>query len=104
MFYELNTDLVEIKDKLRTRQKLLDDLGRTQNMLSEQEAKLSELSANLQKEGADVEKLEGLSLTGLFHTILCDKQKQLEKERQEHLAAKLKHDECTYSVSALNRG
>lgn len=103
MLEELNTDLVEIKEKLRTRQKLLDDLGRTQNMLSEQEAKLSELDANLQKEGADVEKLEGLSLTGLFHTILCDKQKQLEKERQEYLAAKLKQGECTYSISALKR-
>jgi hypothetical protein len=101
MLEELNTELVEIKEKLRTRQKLFGDLDRTQTMLSEQESKLAELGANLQKEGADVEKLEGLSLTGLFHTILCDKQKQLDKERQEYLAARLKHDECTYSVSAL---
>jgi len=103
MIDELNNQLVEIKQKLRIRQKLLDDLDRTQNMLSEQTSRLTELGTIVKKEGADVEKLEGLSLTGLFHAVLGDKQTQLEKERQEYLAAKLKYDECKYSVSALGR-
>ena len=103
MLEELNRELVEIKAKLRIRQKLLDDLVRTQNTLSEQRSRLTELEAALRKEGADVEKLEGLSLVGLFHAVLGDKQKQLEKERQECLAAKLKYDECKYSLSALER-
>jgi hypothetical protein len=103
MLDELNSLLVEIKQKLRIRQKLLDDLDRTQNMLSEQNSRLTELEIIVKKEGSDVEKLEGLSLTGLFHAVLGDKQTQLEKERQEYLAAKLKYDECKYSVSALER-
>ena len=103
MLEELNRELVEVKEKLRTRQKLLDDLDRTQNMMSEQSARLKKLEVTMQKEGADVEKLEGLSLTALFRAVLGDKQTQLEKERQEYLAAKLKHDECKYSVSALER-
>jgi chromosome segregation ATPase len=40
-------------------------------------------------------------LTGLFYTILGSKDEQLEKERQEYLAAKLKKDECKDSVAAL---
>jgi hypothetical protein len=103
MLDELNRELLEVKQKLRIRQKLLDDLDRTQNMLSEQTTRLTELEVIVQKEGADVENLEGLSLTGLFHAVLGDKQTQLEKERQEYLAAKLKYDECKYSVSALER-
>jgi hypothetical protein len=103
MFDELNSQLVEVKQKLRIRAKLLDDLDRTQNMLREQISRLTELETIVKKEGADVEKLEGLSLAGLFHAVLGDKQTQLEKERQECLAAKLKYDECKYSVSALER-
>lgn len=103
MFDELNNQLVEVKQKLRIRVKLLDDLDKTQNMLSEQTSRLTELETIVKKEGADVEKLEGLSLTGLFHAVLGDKHTQLEKERQEYLAAKLKYDECKYSVSALER-
>jgi hypothetical protein len=103
MLNELNSQLVEIKQKLRIRQKLLDDLDRTQNMLSEQNSRLAELEITAKKEGSDVERLEGLSLTGLFHAVLGDKQTQIEKERQEYLAAKLKYDECKYSVSALKR-
>jgi hypothetical protein len=103
MLDELNSQLIEVKQKLRIRAKLTDDLGRTQNMLSEQTSRLAELEIIVKKEGADVEKLEGLSLTGLFHAVLGDKQTQLEKEHQEYLSAKLKYDECKYSVSALER-
>jgi hypothetical protein len=103
MLEELNNQLIEIKEKTRKRQKLLADLARTQQMLAQQRSRLHELDAELKKEGCDVEKLQGLSLTGLFHTILGSKDKQLEKERQEYLAAKLKHDECADSVSALDR-
>ncbi|MBN2182163.1 MAG: hypothetical protein JW715_09635 [Sedimentisphaerales bacterium] len=101
MFEQLNKELVEIKEKLRVRQKLISNLDRTQNMLGEQSSKLKKLESVLEKEGADVKKLEGLSLAGLFHSVLGDKQAQLEKERQEYLAAKLKYDECKYSISAL---
>src|SRR4030042_1915584 len=103
MLEELNRELMESKEKLRILQKFLDVLERTQNALGEQNSRLVRLESVLEKEGADVQKLEGLSLAGLFHSVLGDKQSQLEKERQEYLAAKLKYDECIYSVSALKR-
>jgi len=97
----LNKELIEIKEKLRLRKKLLADIERTQNMLAEKNAKLRGLGTILDKEDSDVKKLEGLSLSGLFHLILGDKQTQLNKERQEYLSAKLKYDECQYSITAL---
>jgi hypothetical protein len=101
MFEQLNRELIEIREKLRVRQKLINNLERTRGMLEEQNSKLVKLGLILKKEGADVQKLEGLSLAGLFHSVLGDKQAHLEKERQEYLAAKLKYDECKYSISAL---
>jgi len=101
MLEELNKQLIEIKEKSRRRYKLINALERAQQTLCEQSSRLRHLEANLKKEDADVRKLEGLSLTGLFHTILGSKDEQLDKERQEYLAAKLKYDECNYSVTTL---
>lgn len=103
MFEELNKQLIEVKEKLRMRWKLRDTLAGTQRSLSQERSRLRKLEAELQKEGSDVEKLEGMSLTGLFYTILGSKDEQFEKERQEYLAAKLKYDECNDSVSAIER-
>ncbi|MBC8235736.1 hypothetical protein H8E77_39820 [bacterium] len=98
MLEELNKQLVEAKENLRMRRKLQDTFVRTEQSLSQEKSRLKNLETHLQKEGSDVKKLEGMSLTGLFYTILGSKDKQLEKERQEYLAAKLKCDECQDSV------
>ena len=45
-----------------------------------------------------MDKLEGLSLTSLFYTVLGSKEERLGTERQEFLAAKLKHDEAVESL------
>ncbi|MBN1973942.1 MAG: hypothetical protein JW787_09915 [Sedimentisphaerales bacterium] len=103
MFEYLDKELMEIREKFRIRQKLLADIERTAGVLFEKREKLKDLGSVLNKENDDVKKLEGLSLTGLFHFVLGDKDLHLEKERQEFLAAKLKYDECKYSVSALER-
>ncbi len=102
-FAQLNSELIEIKEKLRTRQKLMSDIERTAGMLYDEKIKLKNFDSTVKKENDDVKKLEGLSLTGLFHVVLGDKDMRLDKERQEYLSAVLKYDECKYSVSALER-
>jgi hypothetical protein len=57
----------------------------------------------LRKETRDVERLEGLSLTGLFYEVLGSKHEQIKKERKEQLAANLKHGQCTHAVAALEQ-
>ena len=93
MFEEINNKISEAKEKLRAKQKLEGILAQTKESLKEQE----------NKEEKDVKRLEALSITGLFYSILGSKEKQLEKERQEYLAAKLKYDECCNAVSILEK-
>jgi len=44
------------------------------------------ITAQLKKEEKDVKQLENKGFRPLFYKILGDKEKQLEKERQEYLA------------------
>lgn len=55
-----------------------------------------ELEKALRKEGADVERLEDLTLTALFHTLLSSE----EKERREALEARLDHDTSSVAVGS----
>ena len=101
MLEELNKKLMEVKERLRMKQKLVEKVKGSEQALSKEKTRLEELEATLRKEGRDVEMLVGLSLKGLFYTVLGSKEDQLEKERQEYLVVKLKMDECTDSVSML---
>lgn len=100
-FTQLNNELIETKEKIRDRQKLMSDIEKTAGTLYDEKLKLKELDSIVKKENDDVKKLEGLSLTGLFYSVLGDKDLRLDKERQEHLSAVLKYEECKHSVTAL---
>ena len=97
----LNERLTEVREKIRYKQKLKKDLLQIRELLAAERVKYTNLKKKFYKEGRDVKKLEGLSLSGLFLSILGSKEAQLEKERQEYLAAKLKYDECKSEVDAL---
>jgi hypothetical protein len=99
MFDELNLRLTQTKERIRSKQKLEAMLTQVQAALRQTEARRSELKGRLANEKADVEKLESLSLTGMFYSMLGTKREHLDKEKQEYLAAKLKYDE---SVDAVN--
>ncbi len=97
----LNERLTEVREKIRYKQKLEKDLLQIRDLLADERVKYANLKKQLHKEGRDVKKLEGLSLSGLFLSILGSKEAQLENERQEYLAAKLKYDECKSEVDTL---
>jgi hypothetical protein len=52
------------------------------------------LGMKLAEEQRDVDQLEGMTLTALFHTFLSSKNEKLQGERRELLEAKLKFDQC----------
>ncbi|HKX29439.1 MAG TPA: hypothetical protein VJ302_17240 [Blastocatellia bacterium] len=103
MFDDLNRELMHLRAKLKLQSRLRNQLSGVRRSLIQAESKWRDLEALLQAEERDVEKLEGLSLTALFYTILGGKDQQLEKERQERLAAKLKYDECGQARAAMHR-
>ncbi len=101
MYNKINEQIQEIKEKQRDQSKLLSKQGSIKESLLKERVRFKELKAILDKEGTDVQKLEGLSLTGLFHSILGNKHEQMKKEKQEYLAVKLKYDECMHTVDTL---
>lgn len=98
MLGNLDERLSKAKLRLRSQQKFEAMLRQAQQTVLVEQAKCSDLKDKLEREQADVDKLEGLSLTGLFYSVLGAKSEQIEKERQEFLAAKLKYDEAVDSL------
>ena len=98
MLDRLDQRLTEVKTRIRLKRKLESMLRQAKASSEEVRARCSTLKETLAKEKADVDKLEGLSLTGLFYSVLGTKDDRLEKERQEFLAAKLKYEDAVESL------
>lgn len=103
MFESLNKELRNAKEKLHRKQKLEGLITYTSEALQKELNRKSEIEDILKDEDKDVKKLESLSITSIFYYILGSKEKQLEKERQELLAARLKYEECAKSVLDLEK-
>jgi hypothetical protein len=94
MLDRLDERLMRAKQQVRAKQKLESMLRQARNNVGHEHSRCSTLKELLAAEKADVDKLEGLSLTGLFYSVLGTKEERLAKERQEFVAAKLKHEEA----------
>lgn len=80
-------EAVARKNKLLAMQaQLREERGRLQK-------RLETLTAVLAKEEQNVSRLENSSITALFYTMLGTRRERIIKEREEALAARLKHDQ-----------
>lgn len=95
MFSQLNQDLERTRDRVRTSEKLRAMLREVRSQQQNLQARVDSLAQKVDAEQADVRKLEGMSLTAVFYSVLGTKSDQLEKEKQEFLAAKLKLEDAT---------
>lgn len=92
MFDSINKELIKVKALIKDKERLIRSLEKARNHAQNLELKKSELHNQLAKEELDVEKLKGLSVQSIFHTIMGDKVEKLDKEKKEAIAAKLKYD------------
>ncbi|MFX3634698.1 MAG: hypothetical protein ACE3L7_12745 [Candidatus Pristimantibacillus sp.] len=74
-----------------------------QTRLNIEKKRVKELEVELDREQEDVDKLVKLSWSNLFHTLLKNKDEQLELERQEALAVSLKLQQSKNEVIELER-
>jgi len=102
MFQQINKELERLQVGIYLYNKADSMLKELYSQLRQQKDKKAELEKRLNKEKRDVEKLSKMSLTSLFHTILGNKEKQLEKERQEALAAELKYNDILRQIEYTN--
>ena len=68
----------------------------------ELESVLNDLGVSLQKEQADVEKLEGVTVSSVFYTVIGQKDKKLEKEKAEAFDAEEKFSEIQDQLDEIN--
>ena len=94
----------KLKSKIsefNTIQKINKHLVQLDQRIAKEQAQLDKTLKRIEKENEDAEKLEKMSIKSIFHKILGDKEKQLEKERQEYLQAALKYDEHRKTLELL---
>ena len=101
MLQQINDRLMEIQEKKRRKEKLESLLDSAEEAYRQEKERLDKLKTVVDREKADVDRLEGLGLTALFCAVLGGKEERLKKERQEFLRAKLERQECQDSVNAL---
>lgn len=87
---------IAIKNKIDP---ILSDLYAKRDEL---ESVLNDLGVSLQKEQADVEKLEGVTMSSVFYTVIGQKDKKLEKEKAEAFDAEEKFSEIRNQLDELN--
>lgn len=101
VFEQLDRELAETRERLRTKQDLEQSLGRARESLRRERKRRWEVEEALTKQGADVEMLERLSVRGLFLTVLGKRQEEVEKGREALLATELRYEECKEAISVL---
>ncbi len=92
MFEEMNRELELLQIGRCRYGKIESMLSSLKQQLGEQEDTELKYKKELGKEEVDVEKFNRNNLTSIFYTILGSKEEQIEKERQDVLAAQLKYD------------
>jgi hypothetical protein len=103
MSESLDGQLLLATEKVRRKKKLEGMLREAQGMLHDSRERMEEHSARLAREQGDVEKLEGMTLTAMFYSMLGTREDRLSKEQQELVAAKLKYEEARKMVAANER-
>ncbi len=97
----LNGRLAKAIEDKRLKSKLEGDLRVVETELGATAVRLKALKTQLDQEKVDVERLERTSLTTLFYQVLGSREEQLEKERQELLAAQLRYHQTQHQLEAL---
>ncbi|AEI48995.1 hypothetical protein [Runella slithyformis] len=94
----INRELQQLQSQIVEKQWIEKRLHEISAELIHQKEQTAHLKLQLDKEQNDVKNLESLSLAGLFYSLLGNKDRQLEKERQEALMMQLKYDEAQQSL------
>ncbi len=76
-------------------------LQQARQSLQSERKRLADARAILLREEKDVKRLESLTLASIIYSLAGRKDEKIEKEKQDFLAAKLKYDQATFTVNAL---
>ena len=95
--------LFDLQQKIASKYALEAKLRELQDQRAEYDRKVISLRVAFRSEQADVEKLEGRSLTNYFFQVVGKLDDKLTKERQEAYAAKVKLDAAERELACIDR-
>ena len=98
-FYD--EQLQQLQDKISRKRQLEAKVSELRAQRSKLSGRARELESILLKEQADVEKLEGRSLAAFFYYVIGKSVEQINKEREEAYAAKVKYDAAARELAAI---
>lgn len=101
MYREINEEIYDLKERLRSKEKLESLKAMAMEELKKKKQSLEVLKDILKKEEKDVLKLEKMSLSSFFFNLTGKKEDKLDKERKEYLGAKMQYDECVLAIREL---
>jgi len=103
MFEEINRELEELQQGISRAEKIKSMIASLDQQLGSQLIRKDDLKRELDKEARDLDRISKKGLVSLFYTILGSREEQMEKERQEMLAAKLKYDDILRQIEDTRR-
>lgn len=103
MYEEMNAQLEEAMQKVCRYKKLSSMLEELTDQRKKLKLKLKEYQDVLEKEIADVERLEKKSLAHLFYKMLGKLGERVEEERKEALAAALKYEQAAMELTQIEK-
>ncbi|MDD3363344.1 MAG: hypothetical protein PHZ03_00010 [Syntrophomonas sp.] len=93
--------LTEAVRLVQEREKWLHRREATVNLIQSQKNLRDQLQRQLALESRDVDRLDGITLLNLWHSLRGTKEEAKRKEQEEYLIAKLKYDEANAALIAL---
>ncbi|MEL6863007.1 MAG: hypothetical protein AAFP19_01250 [Bacteroidota bacterium] len=98
---QILTKLKKTQEAHQSAQKVQKHLDQLQVKMDKADRELKELADLLAEQYEDFEQLTSMSMKSLFYKVLGSKEEQLEKEKQEYLAASLKYDETKKAIDLM---
>ena len=103
MFEAANARLTELKESMRNKERWGKRLQELEAELNQREQEADGWKKRLADEEKDVDRLTGISLSGLFFGLIGKKEEKLEREQLEVLEAKAKYDTAVRAVEDIRK-
>lgn len=100
---DIHERLTKASQMVKERDRLLHQIKISQNIIREEKKRRDSLNIKLLSEGRDIERLDGITLSNLWHTLRSTKDLTRHKEQEEYLLAKLKVEEADNSIQFMEK-
>ena len=100
-FEAINGRLLEAKKAVRERERILSLMASLDESLVKEQAKLADLTVQLDAVQARVEQLEGMTLTAVWQKLIGNHEEELTEEAEAYAALKMAHEASEIKIQSI---